>query len=432
MADNSQRNLETISKYIHSEVESVLKKGGIFSALLGLCASAMTFFLIVTGAAVGLEIPTVFACVAGSYSIVIYFLARLRYLESRAMIFAVFLPFICLPTIFFITSHYMLPLGVAAYITGPFSYLYFHLIIMTGFLFDPPLSIVSGLLSGAGYLFSFYLARKGLLAISTPDPILMQDLSDFQIYFLKAFLMLFAGIMVALLSYNTKKLILRIFSEETDKARINKLFGQFVSEDVKNRIVDEKLSVVGEKKNVAVLFSDIRGFTAFSERTSPEEIVKRLNEYFDRMVYCIESNGGVVDKFIGDAIMAVFGGVRELEGPCVSAIGAARMMRAELSALNSRWAASGAESFENGIGLHYGEVLQGTIGSAGRKDFTVIGDTVNTASRMEGLTKDHGHRIIMTEEFYERLPENLRSGLVKVGGVKVKGKASEKIIFGTD
>jgi len=432
MSNESRQKSGAAARYIHSEVEVALKKGGLFSALLGLCAGTIAFFLVYSGAARGLELPVIFAYIGGACSIAIYFMARYGFLENRAMIFAVFLPFVSIPTFFFMTAHFFLQVGAAAYITGPFSYLYFHMIIMTGFLFDPLLSIMSGVVSGAGYMFSYYLARSVLLTISVADPILRQDLVDFQIYALKAFMMIFGGVIVAVLSFNTKRLILKIFSEETEKNRISKLFGQFVSEDVKDRIIGEKLSVIGEKKKVAVLFSDIRGFTTFSEKSSPEEIVRKLNEYFDRMVYCVESNGGVVDKFIGDAIMAVFGGVRDIENPCDSALTAARAMRAELASLNAKWALAGITGFETGIGLHYGEVLQGTIGSSGRKDFTVIGDTVNTASRVEGLTKDYKFKVIMTEVFWNLLSERLRPGHERIGAVKVKGRTAEVGIFGVE
>ena len=120
---------------------------------------------------------------------------------------------------------------------------------------------------------------------------------------------------------------------------------------------------VGERKTVVVLFSDIRSFTAWSEGVEPEQLVLQLNEYFDEMVAAITSRGGTVDKFIGDAVMAVFGGLLPLDDPAEAALDAALAMRGRLAALNVTRQQRGWATLDNGIGLHRGDVLQGTIGS---------------------------------------------------------------------
>jgi class 3 adenylate cyclase len=158
--------------------------------------------------------------------------------------------------------------------------------------------------------------------------------------------------------------------------------------------------------------------------------VVHLNEYFDAMVGAITSEGGVVDKFIGDAVMAVFGGVIDLENPAESAFNAAGRMRERLDELNASWKERGVQPFDNGIGMHWGEVLQGSIGSQERKEFTVIGDSVNTAARLEGLTKDSPHKVIVTDAFYRELPEDLRRRCTDMGSVSVKGKMEEIRIWG--
>jgi len=186
----------------------------------------------------------------------------------------------------------------------------------------------------------------------------------------------------------------------------------------------------GERKEVVVLFSDIRDFTACCEESPPEDIVARLNEYFQEMVEAIGEHGGVVDKFIGDAVMAVFGGVLELDDPGVAAVKAAKGMRQRLARLNEQWKREDRPGFENGIGLHFGEVIQGSIGAERRKDFTVIGDAVNIASRLEGLTRKTGHAIIVSEALHARLPEVMQSTCTKLGSFPLKGRNAPVRVWG--
>ncbi len=174
-----------------------------------------------------------------------------------------------------------------------------------------------------------------------------------------------------------------------------------------------------------ILFSDIRGFTRSCEEHPPEEIVTRLNEYFDEMVAAIINEGGVVDKFIGDAVMATFGGLLDLEDPGLSAVKAARQMRHRLEGLNKRWAVGGHRSFDNGIGLHLGEVIQGPIGAEHRKDFTVIGDPVNIASRLEGLTRTTDESILVSDALYTDLPASIRQSCQSQGSFQLKGRTGE-------
>lgn len=426
-----EHDLAVIKSYIRNEVNSALVKGGVYSAALGLLSSAIIGVLLLTGAAEDLLLPGILAFSAGCYSIIIYRMALGNKVEGR-MMYALFLVFVSFPTFFFITSHFMLPAGAASYITGPISYLYFFLIVLTGFIFDFKLSVMSGVVSAAGYMLSYSLAYANLSKIIAPDKVMYQDFVTPPMYVFKCIMMIFTGLVVGVLSENVKKLILRILNGERDREMINKLFGQFVSNEVRERILGEKLGLLGERKEVVVLFSDVRGFSTYSERSDPDEIVERLNEYFDRMVNAVTKNGGVVDKFIGDAIMAVFGGVVDLPDPVNSAFNAARDMRSELAALNASWKARGKEPFENGIGMHFGEVLQGAIGSSERKDFTVIGDTVNIASRVEGMAKNYPFKVIVSEQFYRRLGEAQKKEFERIGAVKVKGREGEVELYGAN
>src|SRR5262249_35275606 len=141
------------------------------------------------------------------------------------------------------------------------------------------------------------------------------------------------------------------------------------------------LELGGSKKMVTVFFSDIRGFTAFSEGHTPEQVVQMLNEYFQIMVGIINKHGGIVDKFIGDAIMAVWGAPNATDRDTQNAVKACIEMRQALNSLNELRAGRGQVPIKIGMGLHRGEAISGTIGSSERMEYTVIGDTVNQSSR---------------------------------------------------
>lgn len=207
---------------------------------------------------------------------------------------------------------------------------------------------------------------------------------------------------------------------------LNKFHGSKVTEE----LLKKEISLGGEKKNVAILFSDIRGFTDFSEGHTSEEVVKMLNEYFEVMVGIINRHGGVVDKFIGDAIMAVWGIPHETEDDCKNALRACLDMRVELSELNQNRIERGLVPIKIGVGLHYGEAISGQIGSHERMEFTVIGDTVNTASRIEGATKGFGVDLLVSSSVLTKLDESFL--IQKAGNVEVQGKSEALSLYQVD
>jgi len=161
-------------------------------------------------------------------------------------------------------------------------------------------------------------------------------------------------------------------------------FERYFAPQLAERIADsaEATKLGGDKRPVAVLFSDIRGFTPLSESMKPDEIATLLTEYFTEMVECVFRHGGMLDKFIGDAVMAQWGAPLGNPDDADRAMQAAVDMMVALDGLNARWLEQGRPTLEIGIGLNYGEAFAGNIGSERRLEFTVIGDTVNTASRL--------------------------------------------------
>lgn len=192
------------------------------------------------------------------------------------------------------------------------------------------------------------------------------------------------------------------------REHLKNTFGRYVTQQIADEILGGRVTLGGERRTATVLFADIRGFTSMSERLSPEDVVRFLNEYLELMVACVLDHGGVLDKFIGDAVMAVFGtpiskGSAKLDAE--AAVSCAVAMCAKLDELNQRRGTRGEPPLEIGIGLSTGELVAGNIGSPLRMEYTVIGDTVNLSSRLEGMTKQLGARIALSQTTAELVRE---------------------------
>jgi adenylate cyclase len=188
--------------------------------------------------------------------------------------------------------------------------------------------------------------------------------------------------------------------KERDKLRTT--FGKYMTSAVLEHLLAGKVALGGESLEVTILFTDIRSFTTISEKMDPQQLVGLLNEYFTEMVGIVMQEDGVVDKYIGDAIMAVFGAPVPKKQDAANAVRAAVRMRRALAELNVRLTARGLPPLRTGIGIHSGEVVAGNIGCEKRMEYTVIGDAVNLASRLESSTKDLGVNVLISEDTYER------------------------------
>src|SRR5204863_3785496 len=177
----------------------------------------------------------------------------------------------------------------------------------------------------------------------------------------------------------------------------------------------------GELREMTVLFSDIRGFTTASEKSTPEAVVAQLNEYFGAMVDVLFRHQGTLDKFVGDMVMGLFGAPVVDSRHADHAVACALEMSEELGRLNARWAAEGRAALDIGIGINSGEMIAGNIGSESIMSYTVIGDAVNLGSRLESLNKDYKTRIIMSDATKTRLTQTYETR--PLGDVVVKGKS---------
>lgn len=204
-------------------------------------------------------------------------------------------------------------------------------------------------------------------------------------------------------------------------------FGKFVDKELTEMAMTGELALGGERKEVAVFFSDIRGFTAMSEKLRPEEVVEFLNGYFTRMVRCVNETNGRVDKYIGDALMAVWGAFRPHGNEAENAVNAALRMRDELLDFNRGRGTARKPLIQMGAGINLGPVVAGQIGSDQKLEYTVIGDTVNLASRTEALTKHFGVDILITNHVLDRVKGMYR--VAKMDEMKVKGKTKPITVF---
>ena len=214
----------------------------------------------------------------------------------------------------------------------------------------------------------------------------------------------------------------RYVVEDRAKREVKRLFGRYVSKDVFTHLMSNPkvAQLGGERREMTVLFSDIRGFTTASEKSTPEAVVAQLNEYFGEMVEVLFRHKGTLDKFVGDMVMGLFGAPVPDPLHADHAVQAALEMVAALETLNARWQAEGRARLDIGIGISSGVMIAGNIGSSAIMSYTVIGDTVNLGARLESLNKEYGTRILISEGTQARLTMPVKSR--KIGDVTVKGK----------
>jgi adenylate cyclase len=219
------------------------------------------------------------------------------------------------------------------------------------------------------------------------------------------------------------------FVEGREKRQVKRTFSRFVSKDVYDQLVADPAAarVGGARREMSVLFADIRGFTTFTERGRPEDVVAQLNEYFSRMVDVVFTHRGTIDKFVGDMVMALFGAPVDDPDHAEHAVQTALGMLDALKGLNAKWASEGRPPLEIGIGVNSGDMVAGIIGSDTVMSYTVIGDAVNLGSRLESLNKEYGTRLIISRATRDRLKG--RYDMKPLGAVTVKGKSEPVDIF---
>jgi class 3 adenylate cyclase len=209
-------------------------------------------------------------------------------------------------------------------------------------------------------------------------------------------------------------------------------FQRYMSSQLLERILksSKPVSLTGEKKEVTVLMSDIRGFTTLAENMTTEKLVKFLNQYFEAMINIVLKNEGLLDKFMGDAVLALFGAIYSHEDDPLRAVVAAIEMQKKVRELNSKWSEENMPQIEIGVGISTGEIIVGNIGSDQRMEFTGIGQDVNYAQRIEALTKVFPSSILLNQSTYEQVKDVVNA--TQHGPIKIKGKKDAILVYGVE
>jgi adenylate cyclase len=234
--------------------------------------------------------------------------------------------------------------------------------------------------------------------------------------FVRSLVLLICGILAGAVGVQLRRQFAASIQAATARDRITNLFGQHVSPQVVERLMAEGTTAASEIRHVAVMFVDFRSFTAAARSRSPQDVVDRLDGAFAVLVEILEHNGGIVNKFLGDGFLALFGAPFDNADAAQHAVTAARQMIAAMDHINdtSDW------PLRIGIGIHFGEVVAGNIGSPRRKEYTVIGDTVNFASRLEALNKEFNSHLLVSAAVRAALGESCDNAK-PLGDVPIRG-----------
>lgn len=296
---------------------------------------------------------------------------------------------------------------------SPAPFVYGLFIVLSVLRMNARLCLFTGAVAATEYvlLASFYLHQTSPVGI---EPLLVATPH----HVLRGLILFIMGIAAGLVTMQIKKRTLKSLEMIDERNRISRTFGEYVSPVVMDKLLTLKPDLHSEKKQVCVMFLDIRDFTTFSERRAPEEVFAYLESLFEFMIEIVNRHHGVVNKFLGDGFMAVFGAPLSDGADCLNAIAAAREI---LFRLNEEVSAGRVLPTTVGIGLHFGEAVTGSIGSSLRKEYAVIGDVVNLASRIEQLNKQFGSQILISDAVWQQARAADDRG-IPMGQVWVKGR----------
>jgi adenylate cyclase len=302
----------------------------------------------------------------------------------------------------------------------PAVFVYPIVILLSTLRLNLKLCVFTGAVAGLEY------SSLALYSITTGSSAAIEPvLSGVPHHLLKGFLLFATGVVAGLVTRQIKTRTLKSFEVIEERNRIRRTFGEYVSPVVMENLMTSRPDFKSERRSVCVMFLDIRNFTAFAEKRSPEEVVAYLESLFEFMIEIVNRHHGVINKFLGDGFMAVFGAPLSNGTDCLNAITAAGEI---LSRVESEVAKGAVLPTRVGIGLHAGEAVTGSIGSSLRREYTVIGDVVNLASRIEQLNKQFGSQLLISEIVRQALGEEF-AGATAMGDVQVKGREASIRIY---
>jgi len=323
-----------------------------------------------------------------------------------------------IPTIGIIVASQFLGGIYALFTPAPTAYALF--IVLSVLRLDFKLCVFTGAVAAFQYAaLAFYLINSA--GNAGLEPIL----GGLPPHLAKAVLYLLIGVVAGLVSLQIKRRILNTFQMAEERNRISRTFGEYVSPAVVDKLLTLKPDLRSENKTVCVMFLDIRNFTGFAEKRSPAEVVEYLESLFEFMVEIVNRHNGIINKFLGDGFMAVFGAPLSDGHDCANALEAAKEI---IERLNQEIAAGSILPTKVGIGLHAGEAVTGSIGSARRREYTVIGDVVNLAARIEKLNKEFDSQLLISEIVWQSLDDDFAPAR-PMGHVQVRGRQEPIQVF---
>ncbi len=300
-----------------------------------------------------------------------------------------------LPTlIIFVISRFI---GIYALFT-PAAFLYFVFIAFSALRLNYRLCLFTGAVAAFGYLLVSLLVRS-----QNPASVPGNPLFSTTIIVNKSMMMLVVGSVTAFVAYQIKKRIFNSYRTTEERNRIEKMFGQHVSSAVVERLLRQSRAKESELRRVCVMFLDIRNFTAFADRNTPQAVVDYLNKLFPFMIEIINKHHGIINKFLGDGFMAVFGAPFSDEQDSSNAV---RSALAIIERVNHEMGDGRIPPTRVGIGLHTGEAITGNIGSSLRREYTIIGDVVNLAARIESLNKHFDSQLLISEAVWNEVKQD--------------------------
>jgi adenylate cyclase len=311
---------------------------------------------------------------------------------------------------------------VYALMTPP-TFIYFLFIISSALRLDFKLCVFTGSVAAIEY---FALAWFYLPTIT--EPLQVETIELMSHHTVKTLVLFLAGLVAGFLTLELKRQIGHSFRSIQERNNIANIFGQHVSPAVVEKLLHQPTEMNTETRHVCVMFLDIRDFTRFSESHSPEEVVNFLNTLFEPMIDIVNRHNGVINKFLGDGFMAIFGAPLSDGQDSQNALNAAQEI---LQNIKKKITQEKLPPTRIGIGLHTGKAVTGTVGSTQRKEYTVIGDVVNLASRIEQLNKKFGSQLLISEAVWEAIAKQ-NIPLIDQGLVSVKGRHAAVRIYQID
>lgn len=347
-----------------------------------------------------------------------------HYLKARKKVPVFWLYFgafveISMPTIFIFRASFIL--NVFALFIPPV-FMYFLIIALSGLRLSFSISVFTGAVAAIQYFcLAYYLTGTSEIPLPmTTNPIFMTF-----IHLVKSLILFLAGLVAAIVTDKLKKGFLKSYQTVSEKNKVMNMFGQHVSPEVMEKLLQQKSETEGEVRSVCIMFLDIRSFTTFSENRSPQEVFTYLNSLFEFMIEIVNRNHGIINKFLGDGFMAVFGAPFSDGRDSQNAVKAAREI---IQKLQMEVDAGKILPTKVGIGLHTGNAVTGNVGSSQRKEYTIIGDAVNLASRVESLNKQFDSQLLISEAVKIAIG-NDGGDAISLGSVTVKGRLDSVEVF---